>query len=86
MHAPAGLDLGAVDNAEIAVAVLADLVARRAAGQLRGDTARGARREAIDPVCGMTVFVDEAEVPHRAATAPTTGSAPPAVNAEFDRH
>ena len=36
VHAPAGLDLGAVDNAEIAVAVLADLVARRAAGQLRG--------------------------------------------------
>ena len=32
VHAPAGLDLGPVDNAEIAVAVLADLVARRAAG------------------------------------------------------
>jgi xanthine dehydrogenase accessory factor len=32
--APAGLDLGPIDNAEIAVAVLADLVARRAAGQL----------------------------------------------------
>ena len=30
VHAPAGLDLGAVTNAEIAVAVLADLVARRA--------------------------------------------------------
>jgi xanthine dehydrogenase accessory factor len=30
--APAGLDLGAIDNAEIAVAILADLVARRAAG------------------------------------------------------
>src|SRR5262245_21053221 len=38
VHAPAGLDLGAVDNAEIAVAVLADLVARRAAGQFRGYT------------------------------------------------
>src|SRR5262249_32445954 len=32
--APAGLDLGPVENAEIAVAVMADLVARRAAGQL----------------------------------------------------
>lgn len=60
VHAPAGLDLGPVDNAEIAVAVLADLVARRAAGQLRG-VAPAAPREAIDPVCGMTVFVDTAK-------------------------
>jgi xanthine dehydrogenase accessory factor len=60
VHAPAGLDLGPVDNAEIAVAVLADLVARRAAGQLRG-TATAGPREAVDPVCGMTVFVDRAK-------------------------
>ncbi len=61
VHAPAGLDLGAVDNAEIAVAVLADLVARRAAGQLGDDTATVARRESVDPVCGMTVYVDAAK-------------------------
>ena len=61
VHAPAGLDLGAIDNAEIAVAVLADLVARRAAGQLRAEAPAHARREAIDPVCGMTVFVDDAK-------------------------
>jgi xanthine dehydrogenase accessory factor len=61
VHAPAGLDLGAVDNAEIAVAVLADLVARRAAGQLRAVTPTIARTEAVDPVCGMTVFVDGAK-------------------------
>lgn len=60
VHAPAGLDLGPVDNAEIAVAVLADLVARRAAGQMRG-AATAAPREAVDPVCGMTVFVDAAK-------------------------
>jgi len=60
VHAPAGLDLGPVDNAEIAVAVLADLVARRAAGQLRAP-ATVTPREAIDPVCGMTVFVDQAK-------------------------
>jgi xanthine dehydrogenase accessory factor len=60
VHAPAGLDLGPVDNAEIAVAVLADLVARRAAGQLRG-IATATPREAVDPVCGMTVFVDRAK-------------------------
>ncbi len=60
VHAPAGLDLGPVDNAEIAVAVLADLVARRAAGQLRAAVA-ATPREAVDPVCGMTVFVDQAK-------------------------
>jgi xanthine dehydrogenase accessory factor len=60
VHAPAGLDLGPVDNAEIAVAVLADLVARRAAGQLRA-AATATPREAVDPVCGMTVFVDTAK-------------------------
>jgi len=60
VHAPAGLDLGPVDNAEIAVAVLADLVARRAAGQLRAAVS-ATPREAIDPVCGMTVFVDQAK-------------------------
>jgi xanthine dehydrogenase accessory factor len=60
VHAPAGLDLGPVDNAEIAVAVLADLVARRAAGQLRAAPA-AAPREAVDPVCGMTVFVEAAK-------------------------
>jgi len=60
IHAPAGLDLGPVDNAEIAVAVLADLVARRAAGQMQA-AATAAPREAVDPVCGMTVFVDRAK-------------------------
>jgi YHS domain-containing protein len=59
--APAGLDLGRVTNAEIAVAVLADLVARRAAGQLAatGEATSAAAEspadDAIDPVCGMTV-------------------------------
>ena len=47
IHTPAGLDLGAIANAEIAVSVLADLVARRAAGQLPR-AARSPRREAID--------------------------------------
>ena len=61
VHAPAGLDLGAIENAEIAVAVLADLVARRAAGQLRGGAVALTRPEAVDPVCGMTVFVDSAK-------------------------
>jgi xanthine dehydrogenase accessory factor len=61
VHAPAGLDLGPVDNAEIAVAVLADLVARRATGQLTQNLRVETRAEATDPVCGMTVFVDTAK-------------------------
>jgi xanthine dehydrogenase accessory factor len=60
VHAPAGLDLGRVDNAEIAVSVLADLVTRRAAGQLQ-DAVTAPPRQAIDPVCGMTVFVEGAK-------------------------
>jgi len=59
--APAGLDLGSVENAEIAVAVLADLVARRTAGQLNAVPAVTAHRDAVDPVCGMTVIVDDAK-------------------------
>jgi len=63
VHAPAGLDLGAVANAEIAVAVMADLVARRARGELvtGGPSETPPRVEAIDPVCGMTVLVDDAK-------------------------
>ena len=63
VHAPAGFDLGAVANAEIAVAVMADLVARRARGELAatGSGPAPIRTEAIDPVCGMTVLVDDAK-------------------------
>ena len=63
IQAPAGLDLGAVANAEIAVAVMADLVARRARGELVsvGPGPAPPRTEAVDPVCGMTVLVDDAK-------------------------
>ncbi len=56
LHAPAGLDLGPVAPDEIAVAILAELVARRGVG---GPAAvEVAEMEvAIDPVCGMTVKV-----------------------------
>ena len=55
--APAGLDLGPVENAEIAVAVLADLVARRASGHFRATPLSTPRPTATDPICGMTVDV-----------------------------
>jgi xanthine dehydrogenase accessory factor len=60
--APAGLDLGPVENHEIAVSILADLVARRAAGRLANHMPPIAEPEtAIDPVCGMTVVVPGAK-------------------------
>ena len=54
VHSPAGLDLGPATQPEIAVAILAELVAwrhTRAGGE-------AVLLEAIDPVCGMTVAVD----------------------------
>jgi xanthine dehydrogenase accessory factor len=62
VRAPAGLDLGRIDHAEIAVAVLAELVALKAAGGLGApiDTTVAATAQAIDPVCGMAVDVEGA--------------------------
>jgi xanthine dehydrogenase accessory factor len=57
VRAPAGLDLGHIPNQEIAVAILAELVQLRAAGQLEPPPAVEGRHEEIDPVCGMTVDV-----------------------------
>jgi xanthine dehydrogenase accessory factor len=62
VHAPAGLDLGHISPQEIAVAVLADLVQRRASGAFATGPAAPAVatsevHEALDPVCGMTVAV-----------------------------
>ncbi len=63
ISAPAGMDLGRIPNREIAAAVIADLVARRAQGNLAvgAGSAPGERPvEAVDPVCGMAVLVAEA--------------------------
>ena len=55
---------GPIDNAEIAVAVLAELVARRAAGELSGRVVARGPETAVDPVCGMTVIVADAKYRH----------------------
>ena len=60
VHAPAGLDLGPLENRQIAASIIADLVAREARRELRGSTSAPRRDAAIDPICGMTVFPDEA--------------------------
>lgn len=56
VRSPAGLDLGPCTQQEIAVAVLAELVAWRHAAPV----AAAPPAEALDPVCGMTVAVEGA--------------------------
>jgi xanthine dehydrogenase accessory factor len=62
IHTPAGVDLGPIEHREIGVAVLAELVAIKAAGGITGipvnDTSPATA--AIDPVCGMTVQIEGA--------------------------
>jgi xanthine dehydrogenase accessory factor len=62
---PVGVDLGRTTHNEIAVSVLAELVALRARGELdRTETAALEQPPtAIDPVCGMTVPADETSRP-----------------------
>src|SRR5438105_14897349 len=57
LRSPAGLDLGPSTQEEIAVAILAELVAWR---HTRADERPTAVAEAVDPVCGMTVAVEGA--------------------------
>jgi xanthine dehydrogenase accessory factor len=63
---PVGLDLGRTSHQEIGVAVLAELVQRRAAGEFSGSSGTPAAKpaaEVLDPVCGMTVSADDAHFP-----------------------
>jgi xanthine dehydrogenase accessory factor len=71
VHVPVGLDLGHTSHTEIAVAVLAELVALKAKGELSpapvetsasGETLDSGT--AIDLVCGMTVPADESSRPY----------------------
>jgi xanthine dehydrogenase accessory factor len=54
IRSPAGLDLGPSSQEEIAVAILAEVVAWR---HTRGPSPADLIEEAIDPICGMTVAV-----------------------------
>ena len=65
LRVPVGLDLGHTTHREVAVAVLAELVQRRAAGEFPIGAAPAVRtvEEVVDPVCGMTVAVDPANHP-----------------------
>jgi xanthine dehydrogenase accessory factor len=57
LRAPAGLDLGPTEHREIAVAVLAELVALKAQRAVAPPVPVAVSEQAIDPVCGMTVDV-----------------------------
>lgn len=61
VSSPAGIDLGRISHQEIAVSILAELVQFRSAVGATGDVADVATPEtATDPVCGMTVGVEDA--------------------------
>jgi xanthine dehydrogenase accessory factor len=60
LRAPAGLDLGATTHEEIAVAILAELVALRASRSGAPAVEVTRPQTAVDPVCGMTVDVERA--------------------------
>jgi xanthine dehydrogenase accessory factor len=57
--APAGLDIGARSPEEIALSIMAQIVERRRRPAAKATVARpaDAPREAIDPVCGMSVTI-----------------------------
>ncbi|HVL06221.1 MAG TPA: XdhC family protein [Acidimicrobiales bacterium] len=60
VHAPAGLDLGDLPHVEIAVAILAQIVAEKAARAPVMAAPRAEPDTAVDPVCGMTVEIASA--------------------------
>jgi xanthine dehydrogenase accessory factor len=57
LRTPAGLDIGAVGAEEIALSILAEIVASR---REHVTAAAAAAATAVDPVCGMSVAVSDA--------------------------
>jgi xanthine dehydrogenase accessory factor len=61
VHTPAGMDIGARTPAEIAISILADVIARRTSHPAPA-AAEMPPATAVDPVCGMTVPAVDATV------------------------
>ncbi len=55
LKAPAGLDIGAANGAEIALSILAEIVQRRRAQPTLTNAEAQPQATAIDPICGMQV-------------------------------
>ena len=67
VRVPVGLDLGHTSHNEIAVAVLAELVAMKSQGHFTpstGTVEHTKTETAIDLVCGMTVAAEDSSRPH----------------------
>ena len=63
IHSPAGLDIGARTPEEIALSVLAQIVEERRAAEsaaTKSPETEPVARDAIDPICGMTVEIASA--------------------------
>jgi xanthine dehydrogenase accessory factor len=60
VHTPAGLDIGARAPADVALSILAQMVAERTAHAPEAVVKTEPVRSAVDPVCGMQVLVGEA--------------------------
>jgi xanthine dehydrogenase accessory factor len=85
VHSPAGLDIGGRTAAEIALSVLAEIVAeRRAAERHAAATAPAAPARAVDPVCGMTVAAVDAS-PHVTIDGVTTWFCCPGCRKAFEK-